>query len=481
MNFYLFHINVTRYYQIYKYIKSDNYYKDGKSIDEIANITKKSKIVEEKEKELIKQQAQINEQKNMLSKIKNEVNNSKYQLNQKILDLKAKETEIELQKTIISQQTEKVEEAKKELSSLNIEIEEKQNELKDKENEIAEKEEQLDVKDTTIDTQKQWMIIGGIVLLIILILSISLAKMIKDRNKRNKELNEKNNEISNKNVEINTQKEELLSQKEYIETQLQQTQASIDYAQTIQNAILPRKIVMSEFFENIVLFRPKDIVSGDFYWFTHLPAKNGYSAKTFFATVDCTGHGVPGAFMSMIGNRLLNEIINEKKILDTAKILDALDAAIKKSLKQAITSNRDGMDMCICKIEELETKQYEVMYSGAKRPLYYYNSKENKLSKLAVDRKSIGGSIYRKSAKNKFTHKKIKVLANDIIYLTTDGYIDQNDLNRKRMGSIKFEAILSDIVTKTIQEQANILNHELDKHMQSAKQRDDITLLAIKF
>jgi hypothetical protein len=103
--------------------------------------------------------------------------------------------------------------------------------------------------------------------------------------------------------------------------------------------------------------------------------------------------------------------------------------------------------------------------------------KENKRNKLAVDRKSVGGSIYRKSAKKKFTQKKIITLVNDIICLTTDGYVDQNDINHRRMDSNKFEAILS----KTIQEQANILNHELDKHMQSAKQRDDITLLAIKF
>ncbi len=439
----------------------------------LAELVEKSKIVKEKEEELKKQLIQLKAQEKRLAVINKEVKSSKTLLTEKIKDLKVKENEINTQKELIAEQNKKVEKAKEELSGVNKEIAEKQAELQIKEQEIADKEVLLGVKDSTINTQKIWMLVGGIVLLIILTLSGLLAKMIRDRNRSNKMLEEKNSEI-------NSQKEEIMSQKEQIEEQYNETKASIRYAKNIQSAILPEENEISKYFDNMVLFKPKDIVSGDFYWFTHLPANEEHTAKTFAAAVDCTGHGVPGAFMSLIGNRFLKEIVSEKKITDTALILEELHKSIRDSLKQVTTRNRDGMDLCICKIEQLKDNKYEVSFSGAKRPVYFYNTETGKLEKHEGNRKSIGGSVHRNSDKDNFTKQKIQANPNDIIYLTTDGYLDQNNANRKRFGAENFESLVGEIANKNFEEQKEILNNVLNKHMESTTQRDDITIIGIK-
>ncbi len=444
-------------------------------------LKEKEKTLKAKEEELKIQTAKLNSQKLILNKIKKEVTNSKSLLLAKINDLRIKEDEIANQKNIITEQNKKVDDAKIELVAVSDEIAAKKKELKEKQIEISKKEKQLTIKDSTINAQKQWIIIGGIVLTIILILAILLVKMIKDRNLANRKLEYKNIEINNKNSEINTQKDELQLQKQYIEHQLKETNASINYALTIQNAILPLGTTISKYYQNFILFRPKDVVSGDFYWFTHLEAKNGLSAKTFIAAIDCTGHGVPGAFMSMIGNRLLNEIVNEKKITNTAEILEELNANVIKSLKQEKSDNKDGMDMCICKIEETQDNKTLVSFSGAKRPLYYYNSKTQEIEIKEGDRKSIGGAVHRKSNKIKFGVTEILTSKNDVIYLSTDGYLDQNDVNRKRFGKAKFLKTVETIAKHNMIEQKNILDGELDKHQKGADQRDDITLIGIKF
>ncbi len=278
-------------------------------------------------------------------------------------------------------------------------------------------------------------------------------------------------------IAIETDISEIKDAHNKISLQNEMITSSITYAQTIQKAILPIDLEMKKHFDFFNIFRPKDIVSGDFYWFTKLKIENKFFI--FVAVVDCTGHGVPGAFMSMIGSRLLSEIVKERKIIDTAKILELLDDGIKKSLKQAQTENNDGMDLCLCRFEKMENENINVNFSGAKRPLFIYRDENNEIETIKPDRRSIGGKTKKRRTVD-FTNQEFFIKNEDIIYLTTDGYIDQNNLERKRFGTKKFLEITKKIARKNLQKQKEILEKELNNWMKIEKQRDDITVMGIK-
>jgi serine phosphatase RsbU (regulator of sigma subunit) len=245
---------------------------------------------------------------------------------------------------------------------------------------------------------------------------------------------------------------------------------SIRYAKRIQQAVLPSKEAITDFFaESFVIFSPKDIVSGDFYWF------NQVENKTFIVVGDCTGHGVPGAFMSMIGMASLNEIVNKEHIYAPAEILTALHQKIRLALKQGQKTNDDGMDIVLCLLEKTENENTKVTFSGAKRPLYY--SSEQELNVLKGDRISIGGT-----QKNRvFTQKSISLAKGETIYLFSDGIIDQNAPNRKRFGTPLLEKTLNENLSKSLEEQKNIIVETLKAHQADSPQRDDIAMIGIRF
>ena len=201
-----------------------------------------------------------------------------------------------------------------------------------------------------------------------------------------------------------------------IELANKQVTDSINYAKRIQDAILVpenlARVYLTDFF---VFFRPRDIVSGDFYWFTH------HRNKTFFAVADCTGHGVPGAFMSMIGNTLLNEIVNHKNITDPGKILEELNDGVITSLRQDktdILSQDDGMDISICAYDK---EKNTLEFAGANHSLYLVN--DGKIRDVKGDIHSIGGSIGE--MKRSFKTHKPDPGKNTFIYMSSDGYYDQ--------------------------------------------------------
>jgi PAS domain S-box-containing protein len=250
---------------------------------------------------------------------------------------------------------------------------------------------------------------------------------------------------------------------------------SIRYAQTIQKAILPSQRLIEKYFESFVIFRPKDVVSGDFYWFSEV-IENG-KTKLFIAVVDCTGHGVPGAFMSMIGNRLLNEIVNEKKIYAPSLILEQLNNGVIKALKQNETDNNDGMDLGICAIEA-EKENYKITFAGAKRPLYFYEVGSDEIKEIRGDRKSIGG--IRSRHEKTFQDHSFVLKRGGILYLSTDGLIDQNSESRKRFGTPKLIDILLNCIDKPMSEQMKKIEGELNMYQSKEEQRDDITFMGIK-
>ncbi|AZQ62178.1 hypothetical protein EI427_07995 [Flammeovirga pectinis] len=253
---------------------------------------------------------------------------------------------------------------------------------------------------------------------------------------------------------------------------------SMRYAKTIQSAILPSNSLLKDNFEDhFLLYRSKEIVSGDFYWFKRTEI-NGV-VKKFVAVVDCTGHGVPGAFMSMIGNALLNDIVNVKGVSDTVDILNALNEGVKESLQQENSLNDDGMDIALICIEDGANESEKlIQFSGAKRPLYIFRNETSTLEVVAGASKSVG---YTNRKKKEFNSQDIKLFKGDIVYLCSDGYVDQNNQNREKIGTLRLKALLEQNAISTMDQQKEVLEAELEQHqIGGVEQRDDITIIGLK-
>jgi len=263
---------------------------------------------------------------------------------------------------------------------------------------------------------------------------------------------------------------------EIVTHQNDQINGSIRYAKSIQQAILPKQELIEKYFETFILYQPKDIVSGDFYWFTEL--SHADIDYVFLAVVDCTGHGVPGAFMSMIGNRCLNEIVNEKHIIQPSVILGLLNEGIHSALRQKETENNDGMEISLCRFEKHDLS-YRLCFASSKMKAFRYSAAEGRISVMKGDRYIIGGqqSIINTG---EFTEQVYELSPGDGLYLTSDGIIDQNDDNRKRFGSSLLVSTLEANVAQPMCMQKDALAKVLNDYKRNTHQRDDITVIGIR-
>ncbi|MBQ1696465.1 MAG: SpoIIE family protein phosphatase [Bacteroidales bacterium] len=269
--------------------------------------------------------------------------------------------------------------------------------------------------------------------------------------------------------------------KDYHQLQLKNNaiNGSIRYAKTIQDAILVHETFINVYFNAMIIFRPKDIVSGDFYWFKTIGADHQNPDKIFAAVIDCTGHGVPGAFMSLISNILLNDIIIRNHEYEPDVILAMLDKEIVNALNQANNNNEDGLDMALCRFDRNEAGKYhDVVYAGAKNSLYHYKAAEQKTDTIAADRISIGG--FNNTIDKKFTSHHVTVQPGDALYMTSDGIIDQNNVERKRFGRVRFVKTIEYNGQLDMQERKQVIEENLDEFMEGVEQRDDITIMGLK-
>jgi serine phosphatase RsbU (regulator of sigma subunit) len=375
----------------------------------------------------------------------------KFLKNQEIKDIK-QESEKQVNQANVEKQytekqlliqTDKLRETEDSLAQVEELTREQRMQLELKESKIREQDAQLKFERLL----RSFLIGGFIVFLVFFLILASLYRKIK------------------------SQKQQIEQQRDTLELQNKKINASIQYAQNIQRAILPVKEQLDKLFDNFIIYQPKDIVSGDFYWF----AKTDEIA--FLAAVDCTGHGVPGAFMSMIGNSLLNEIVLEKKVKDPAKILSLLNEKVVEALRQKETDNTDGMDVCLVSIEL--TKK-EIVFSGAKRPLYIYSERKKELDEIKGDRVSIGGAKKRDLNNEGFKNHIIQAEKGDVIYLSSDGFTDQNDNERKRFGTSRLKEVIIENIALPMDKQKEVIVGELNKFQQDEEQRDDITLIGLK-
>ncbi len=346
-------------------------------------------------------------------------------------------------------------------------------EKKDKENLLLKKD--AETQQAIIKQQKIAVIFIIIVLILIIILAIIFLRGREKQRKVNKILESKNTEINQQKEEIQEQAKNLsdanisiTKEKEKVEESHKQITDSINYAKLIQNAVLPDfHLFEKNFSDYFIFFKPRNIVSGDFFWAKKI---NDY---IIIVAADCTGHGVPGAFVSMLGISFLNEICMRKEINQANYVLNALRKEIKFSLKQNKNSNnKDGMDIALCMIN---TKTNILQFSGANNPLYLF--RDNKLIEFKADRQPIG--IYLKE--RPFKNYKFQLEKDDKLYTFSDGYIDQfgGEKNKKFMKK-RFKELLLKIQNKAMYEQKEILDNVLKNWKRKTKQIDDILIIGIK-
>jgi len=253
------------------------------------------------------------------------------------------------------------------------------------------------------------------------------------------------------------------------------TMQSIRYAKRIQEAVLPSHKKMTEnFSDSFIFYEPRDIVSGDFYWFTQI------EGMKIIAAVDCTGHGVPGAFMTMMGNDLLNNVVNDKGIIEPSEILIELDKKVQKTLnienagRKSVQSRNDGMDLAIVAIKE---KTQTILFAGAKSPLFHIQNGEPHLIKGS--KFPIGSSQF--SHKKVFETKLLNYQKGDMFYIYSDGFQDQfgGEEGRKYL-SKRFRQFLIRISHHPLKEQRRMLKKELRNWQNRQKQTDDILVIGFK-
>jgi serine phosphatase RsbU (regulator of sigma subunit) len=292
-------------------------------------------------------------------------------------------------------------------------------------------------------------------------------------------------QVSERTIQLHEANEELLETNEFVqsksavfEEQNKEINESISYAQNIQSAMLPTLSYIQEYIpESFILFKPRDVVSGDFYYFSE---KNGC---LIIAAVDCTGHGVPGAFMSMIGNDILNNLVEVQGIVEADIILNELHKGIRQVLKQKETNNKDGMDISLLVIDQANAS---VEYSGAKNPLFYIQN--NIAYEAAASKMSIGGDqqeLDRKYFKHTISISPVeeKEETKTIFYLFSDGYQDQFGGEQKRkFMTRRMKELFVDIHNFPMDRQKEILDQKIIEWMEIGheKQIDDILVIGVR-
>ena len=297
----------------------------------------------------------------------------------------------------------------------------------------------------------------------------TLKRLVK---RRTAELESANAELSQTNEEINTMNDSLQRTLGIVREQHTKIQDSINYAQRIQLAALPTERQLQALPEHFILFRPRDVVSGDFYWMADLREKCG---KIILAAVDCTGHGVPGAFMSLIGSNLLNQTVIEHGIYAPDVILHELHLAVQQALRQRETRNQDGMEMSLL---VWDTEANELQFAGAKNGIFYIQ--DDKPHWIRGDRMGIGGLW--KHEDERFTTHTIPLTGVTTCYLFSDGFQDQFGGSQGRKFMIRqLRDLLFSIHKEPLDEQKKRLEERLETWMEGYEQIDDIMVIGVRF
>lgn len=326
-----------------------------------------------------------------------------------------------------------------------------QTEKKDKEFQLLEAKSKL--SDETIKRQKVTVaaiIIGSTGLLVLLIL---IFINLKNQKKINRIISEQKNEVE--------------SQKEIIEEKNKEILDSITYAKRIQDAILPPQKLVKQYLNNsFVLYKPKDIVAGDFYWMEHT------ADVVLFAAADCTGHGVPGALVSVVCSNALNRCVKEFGLIEPGKILDKVRTLVIETFEKSDEEVMDGMDISLC---VLNLKNNELMWAGANNPLWLIRNKE--LIEIKADKQPIG----KYTSQFPFTTHHLKLESNDCFYIFSDGYADQfGGPNGKKFKTASIKKLLISVNNLDMLDQRNAINKTFEEWRGNLEQLDDVCIIGVR-
>ena len=337
-------------------------------------------------------------------------------------------------------------------AEMNYEFEQKENLTK------LEQERKEDAAKQISNKQKQLLNLFIVAFIFMAILAIFIFRSNRHKQRANKI--------------ITLQKVEVERQKSLVEEKQSQIISSISYAKRIQESILISEEEITAHIPNLfITYIPKDIVSGDFYWYS----KQGH--ESFIVVADCTGHGVPGAFLSMVGSTLLNEIIIHKKIHDPALIINSLATGLSGTLanKEKDELNTDGMDISICKVDHLTKKLYFV---GANQSIFIVDNYNTKEIKPQIS--SING-IFAVDKTEKITSAELDLRDGVMIYMSTDGYMDQiGEETKKKFLTSRYEKLLGQIHTLSVEKQRYMLEETFDEWKGDSKQIDDVLIIGFK-
>ncbi len=340
-------------------------------------------------------------------------------------------------------------------------------------------EERLQVVETEKEQQKKEykrnLLIGSLIITFLLFLSFIFYFLYKRIKIQNNKISEQSEQLRKTNDQIRVQNQALELQKNIIHKKNQDITSSLYYAQRIQNAMLPELSVFQQIVpESFVFFQPREIVSGDFYWAYEY--QNADTHKLVVSVVDCTGHGVPGAFMSLVGDALLNQIIKIQQIIEPDQILEHLNHGVQYTLRQQETSNKDGMDLALCVID---LPKNTLQFAGAKSPLLYIEN--GVLHEIKGTPMPIGGreSYYRRreSENIRFTQASLELKPNMVFYMFSDGFYDQfNDEGQKFLRKNFYQLLLDNHRLPFVEQKAK-LSTTITDWIGNRHQIDDITVL----
>ena len=433
-------------------------------------VTRQQKeVIDSQRLQIAEQEKMILEQEERLRALNDEIAKKQTTLEQKVIILNRQERQIITQKDLIESQQEEV-------NKQNLIITDKQKEIDIRNGQISELDSLISSQKVimfeqlkAIEKQRLLLYFAIIALVLVSGLVYYIYRGYRIKKEANIKLEEKNRLISAQKDEIQKQKEIAESQRDLIAYQKKHITDSIHYAKRIQTALLPSLELFSDEIEHFVLYKPRDIVSGDFYWVAKIDGKQVVIAA------DCTGHGVPGAFMSMLGVSLLNEIILNKKITQPDQILNILREYVIHSLKQAVETSgiKDGLDMCVCQID---FESNEMQFAGANNPLWIIS--DGQLNEIKGDKMPV--AIHDNMPP--FTNHIVNLKKGDTFYIFSDGYADQfGGPQQKKILNKNFKMLLQKVQGLPMLEQGTRIDGFFEEWRKELEQIDDVCVIGIRY
>ncbi len=418
-------------------------------------ILKQKALLDSLDKQIIEKERTLNEKQKVLDRQFAQISSQQREISGQKQTILVQQKEVQVQKDTLTNQKEKI---SHQIAMIDGQLKR-----------IEEQEGKIRVQLATLEKQKLILYFVLLALLLVSFLGYYIYRGYRIKKEANIKLEEKNRTISLQKDEIEKQRDLAAAQRDQIAYQKKHITDSIMYAKRIQTALIPSLELFSDKLEHFVLYKPLAIVSGDFYW---VSAQGNLQV---IISADCTGHGVPGAFMSMLGVTMLNEIVNGKHILMPDQIIDHLRQGIIKSLKQVAEEDsvKDGMDISVCVVD---FDKNLLWYSGANNPLYLVRGGE--LIHYRADKMPV--AIHYKM--DPFTLHRIELQKGDTFYIFSDGYSDQfGGPRQKKFMSMQLKETLVSLSGKPMLQQGERMNEIFENWKGESPQVDDVILIGVRY